>query len=1212
MATKYKNIVGTGFPDYVQKQIDARGKILQNEGKRSTSDLQWLTNRNGWVRMSSGAKLKPQGAALTQNEIANIVQDARLVGNTSANAAENTALTGTVQNTLNLPQPKDKRATAAQISSQEAANNIAKLEDQKLFNVDLAKQNVLQGGTVSIDQNGNVTTKNTFDTRKTSNRSIDGTYKTGATDNLGRKPMPGITNITVGTGGKWQTLLQAEVEFICYDLDQLDIMSKLYMSLGVHVFIEWAHTPHIGSNGKVNLADKIIPINFFNESTEYFKNKKKLLQTLSDRKKETSGNYGGLLGRVYNFDWSSNPDGSYSCKSYIMGPGGMVESLRINKSSRLDFDSTTTENNTDKFHSDLENALTSIKNLLYEKRIGGIIQEKQLFGGSGRSFSFFGQIDASNFFEKGLGRKKIGREDTQGISELESYGDLLNKIYGSSNYPGPKFSAEGKDITLSKIDFKGNDFSKYGNAHQILSNLAPDKDNLTPLDAFGLSAVNKFFNGYSVITSYLKDGLIGTTETFNGSNEYITFGHLMMLIQHLCIFVETENGVNISQHSSKVGASLYLDFHPDNTKVQTGVVEVSIDDGVCLVPFKINTNSTHNSPATAFDAFMWPLNTNATIPYVDFEDSSKEPNVGKNLASSNSEIQKINKINSKCPSYDGKLFNILINLDFAISTLRRFSDSDPDNEVNLIEYIYALLEGINVALGKVNNFRVFFDDNSHTLRIVDEHRTDTIDQFLTIPNLGLKSLTYDYSYSSKLSPKLAPQIVIASQAADKGIGGAINKFPDDVLSYQKLNGDVRDRFSNIILPPLPGIDKEDAAKQKRLKGLQKLFDLFYDTYSLTLNKTTEGYVRNVTNMYADLQGIHKKFYASKSHSLVIPLEYSLTMDGIEGILPYSAFLLPNNRLPLRYRGKVGFIVFSISHDFNNNQWTTSLRGQTILIGGNPPIDDRPVHEESKIPPVLPINTPVGDGNLDPGYTPVTPNEYTTTPKENPPKGIPAPGDVPALETNANIPVGLNLLEGNRSISLAQLNPRPNNNIPGLIEFIKPEEGLVFTAYPDPTNRTEGQGFIQAANTFQETFTINGVINETRTIKAGQWYRWTIGYGSHTITAENGQFRYVKQGDVLATQEEAERDLERNLQEVHIPIARQSCEANGLNFDNLPNKVKIVFVDFTYNYDGHLYNNVINSYKNGGKQGLINELKRRMSLPGQVKRRRQVEINLLQD
>ena len=64
--------------------------------------------------------------------------------------------------------------------------------------------------------------------------------------------MPGITGITIGTGGKWQTLMQADIEFICYNLDQLNIMSKLYMSLGVTCFLEWGHIPYL--NNKKNFS----------------------------------------------------------------------------------------------------------------------------------------------------------------------------------------------------------------------------------------------------------------------------------------------------------------------------------------------------------------------------------------------------------------------------------------------------------------------------------------------------------------------------------------------------------------------------------------------------------------------------------------------------------------------------------------------------------------------------------------------------------------------------------------------------------------------------------------------------------------------------------------------------------------------------------------------------------------------------------------------
>jgi hypothetical protein len=58
------------------------------------------------------------------------------------------------------------------------------------------------------------------------------------------------------------------------------------------------------------------------------------------------------------------------------------------------------------------------------------------------------------------------------------------------------------------------------------------------------------------------------------------------------------------------------------------------------------------------------------------------------------------------------------------------------------------------------------------------------EKLLTIPNFGLKSTVYDYGFSSKITPKLASQIVIAAQARDTG---GVKTFSEDVLSYQSMN-----------------------------------------------------------------------------------------------------------------------------------------------------------------------------------------------------------------------------------------------------------------------------------------------------------------------------------------------------------------------------------------------------------------------------------------
>jgi LAS superfamily LD-carboxypeptidase LdcB len=71
-------------------------------------------------------------------------------------------------------------------------------------------------------------------------------------------------------------------------------------------------------------------------------------------------------------------------------------------------------------------------------------------------------------------------------------------------------------------------------------------------------------------------------------------------------------------------------------------------------------------------------------------------------------------------------------------------------------------------------------------------------------------------------------------------------------------------------------------------------------------------------------------------SVLLPLDFSLEMDGISGIIPNSAFEIPTNCLPETYLTKKGesriaFILHSIDQNFNDNKWTTKITGQTLVI-----------------------------------------------------------------------------------------------------------------------------------------------------------------------------------------------------------------------------------------------------------------------------------------
>ena len=124
------------------------------------------------------------------------------------------------------------------------------------------------------------------------------------------------------------------------------------------------------------------------------------------------------------------------------------------------------------------------------------------------------------------------------------------------------------------------------------------------------------------------------------------------------------------------------------------------------------------------------------------------------------------------------------------------------------------------------------------------------------------------------------------------------------------------------------------------------------------------------------------------------------------------------------------------------------------------------------------------------------------------------------------------------------------------------------------------------------------------------YTFRIGYGSDTITSTSGKVRRVKKGDII-TKAEADADVKRRVTNIRRVIIRR-CDDVGLDYESIPDfRVQVVFIDCAYNY-GTLWYDIIRSYKNGGTNGLIAELKRRIAKgKSQVPPRREAEIRYLQ-
>jgi hypothetical protein len=143
---------------------------------------------------------------------------------------------------------------------------------------------------------------------------------------LGRRPMPGINNISIQSKSAYGSLRQATVNFQCWDVEQLNILEALYMRPGYTVLLEWGWYPYMSNDGKISLLNW--------EDKGFFDRKnidvQEYLLKLRQRSINSHGNYDSMFGYIKNYSWKLRNDGGYDCMTEIISTGELLESYKIN------------------------------------------------------------------------------------------------------------------------------------------------------------------------------------------------------------------------------------------------------------------------------------------------------------------------------------------------------------------------------------------------------------------------------------------------------------------------------------------------------------------------------------------------------------------------------------------------------------------------------------------------------------------------------------------------------------------------------------------------------------------------------------------------------------------------------------------------------------------------------------------------------------------
>lgn len=263
-------ILGEVFDKYVRDQIEVRQRSL-GKTQKSVDDLQVFNSSTPWIRLSSPISISDSRA--------------------------------------------EKLSQSLGISKNVIAGN------------KLARNLVLFAGTTSYTKNpGESLTQDPM--KGGVGYGLNSAYGFLSDKEQGYKPMPGVTGIST-TYKNNGSLKQAQVNITCFTRKQFEALEALYLRLGYTVVLEWGHSMYFDNNGvKQNMSSLSIPNKLF--SSEETLKPEPIQSNILKNKKETGGNYDGMVAKVSNFSWNLNNDLSYSITLDLISVGDIIDSLKMN------------------------------------------------------------------------------------------------------------------------------------------------------------------------------------------------------------------------------------------------------------------------------------------------------------------------------------------------------------------------------------------------------------------------------------------------------------------------------------------------------------------------------------------------------------------------------------------------------------------------------------------------------------------------------------------------------------------------------------------------------------------------------------------------------------------------------------------------------------------------------------------------------------------
>ena len=293
------------------------------------------------------------------------------------------------------------------------------------------------------------------------------------------------------------------------------------------------------------------------------------------------------------------------------------------------------------------------------------------------------------------------------------------------------------------------------------------------------------------------------------------------------------------------------------------------------------------------------------------------------------------------------ILDLYVGIDYVLNVFDELVSRGDENEKNVIDFVQSLLYGFQTSLGDINHFDIYTEANTDILYLVDRKITPETEP-KTIKLFGTESTARSFSVNSQITPSMMTTIAIGASATNTEAG-------IDVLNFQKWNEGLVDRFvSKKSYFAKEAKKTEDFLKQQKddfLRLGEYISELNLELIDKNAERNGSSTFRYNAKDENSIAAVHKQV-TQKLYTLatfkegtrpagLLPIEINFSIDGISGLSIAETFKIQDEVLPERYRGKVGFIIKSLDHKIENNQWLTDITGIMFISEPVTKINDLP-------------------------------------------------------------------------------------------------------------------------------------------------------------------------------------------------------------------------------------------------------------------------------